>query len=106
ILPFSMIRPPIIPASAKPMPPRVARSRRAPPFDLDGGRISGDAAEVAVLSGVFAMGSVGCRVARWAWMPGQVQYPAAKFHAPCHDLLRTLEDAQDLPVGQRDYRVR
>src|SRR4051794_14816775 len=91
MLPFSRINPPMIPAMANPMPPRVARSGRAPLF---------------VLSGVFAIASVPRRLTHRAGMPVAVQHPPAEFQAPLDYFVRALENTQNLPVGQRNHGVR
>src|SRR5205085_650224 len=105
MLPFSRISPPMIPSMANAIPPSVARSGRAPPLPLDFDLVSEGVAALGLVSGVFAMGSAGGLFAAGGGMPIAVQYAPAEFHAPFHHLVRTLQDAQDLSVGQCNHRI-
>src|SRR5689334_2164221 len=103
MLPFSRMRPPMIPASAKPIPARVARSGRTPGFGF-GLMLSGEAAGAALGSGFFAMESLAAGISDLPH-PLVLQHPAAELEDAFDDLVRALQDAQYLTVGQRNHRI-
>src|ERR1035438_3655531 len=107
MLPFSRIRPPMMPAIASAMPEMVAMSGRRPEaFEVAGAERAGASAVLDGAVAIFAMGSVGSRFASGDGLGLAIEHAPAEFYDPLHHLIGALAHAQNLPVGESDNGVR